>query len=121
MRLSQCHSFHDFRTRAKRWLRGPVFHGIGGGADAKAAPRRRRGSLGAVGRGVQRGRLLVKALSMGAGAVGLGHACLFPVAAAGWPGADRRLGRMNDDVERDMRRIGAAWVADLSRDNLRFR
>jgi L-lactate dehydrogenase (cytochrome) len=71
--------------------------------------------------GIQRGTHIVKALSLGAKAVGLGRAYLFPLAAAGQAGVERMLGLMKDEVERDMRLMGAASVADLSRDNLRFR
>ena len=71
--------------------------------------------------GVQRGTHIVKALSLGAKAVGLGRAYLFPLAAAGQAGVERMLGLMKDEVERDMRLMGAARVADLTRDNLRFR
>ncbi|SEM40403.1 L-lactate dehydrogenase (cytochrome) [Gemmobacter aquatilis] len=71
--------------------------------------------------GIQRGTHIVKALSLGAKAVGLGRAYLFPLAAAGQAGVERMLGLMKDEVERDMRLMGAARVADLSRNNLRFR
>ena len=71
--------------------------------------------------GVQRGSHIVKALSMGAKAVGLGRAYLFALAAAGQPGVERMLGLMKDEVERDMRLMGAAKVSDLSRENLAFR
>ncbi|MEC7762316.1 MAG: alpha-hydroxy acid oxidase [Pseudomonadota bacterium] len=71
--------------------------------------------------GVQRGTHIVKALSMGAKAVGIGRAYLFPLAAAGQAGVERMVGLLKDEVERDMRLMGAASVADLSRDNLRWR
>ncbi|MBV1693576.1 MAG: alpha-hydroxy-acid oxidizing protein, partial [Hyphomicrobiales bacterium] len=44
--------------------------------------------------GVQRGTHVLKALSMGAKAVGLGRYYLFPLAAAGQPGVERALGLM---------------------------
>lgn len=71
--------------------------------------------------GVQRGTHIVKALSMGAKAVGIGRGYLFPLAAAGQAGVERMVGLLKEEVERDMRLMGAARVADLSRDNLRFR
>lgn len=71
--------------------------------------------------GVQRGSHIVKALAMGAKAVGLGRAYLFPLAAAGQPGVERMLGLMKDEVERDMRLMGASSLADLTRDKLRRR
>ena len=71
--------------------------------------------------GVQRGTHIVKALSLGAKAVGIGRAYLFPLAAAGQAGVERMLGLLTEEVTRDMRLMGAAQVGDLSRDNLRFR
>jgi len=71
--------------------------------------------------GIQRGTHIVKALAMGARAVGIGRGYLFPLAAAGQSGVERMLGLLKDEVERDMRLMGASCVADLNRDNLRFR
>jgi len=71
--------------------------------------------------GVQRGTHVLKALSMGAKAVGLGRYYLYALAAAGQPGVERALGQMRDEIERDMRLMGCKSVADLSRENLRFR
>lgn len=71
--------------------------------------------------GVQRGTHIVKALSMGAKAVGIGRGYLFPLAAAGQAGVERMVGLLKDEVERDMRLMGAAKISDLGRDNLRWR
>lgn len=71
--------------------------------------------------GIRRGSHIVKALAMGARAVGLGRAYLFPLAAAGQAGIERMLGLMKDEVERDMRLMGASRVSDLNRGLLRFR
>ena len=71
--------------------------------------------------GVQRGTHVLKALSLGAKAVGLGRAYLYPLAAAGQPGVERALTLMRTEIERDMRLMGAKTVSDLSRGNLRFR
>lgn len=71
--------------------------------------------------GVQRGTHVLKALSLGAKAVGLGRYYLFPLAAAGQPGVERAIGLMRAEIERDMRLMGCRSVADLSRNNLRFR
>lgn len=71
--------------------------------------------------GIQRGSHVIKALSLGAKAVGLGRAYLFPLAAAGQAGIERALGLMQAELLRDMRLMGAKSVADLSKDNLRFR
>ncbi|MEP3244907.1 MAG: alpha-hydroxy acid oxidase [Sneathiella sp.] len=69
--------------------------------------------------GVQRGTHVLKALSMGAKAVGIGRGYLYPLAAAGQQGVERALGLMKAEIERDMRLMGARSVAELSRHNLR--
>ncbi|MBV7410857.1 alpha-hydroxy acid oxidase [Maritimibacter sp. DP1N21-5] len=71
--------------------------------------------------GIQRGTHIVKALAMGAKAVGIGRGYLFPLAAAGQAGVERMVGLLKDEVERDMRLMGVSKVADLSRDMLRKR
>lgn len=71
--------------------------------------------------GVQRGTHVLKALSMGAKAVGIGRGYLYPLAAAGQPGVERALGLMKAEIERNMRLMGCRSVADLSCDNLRFK
>jgi len=71
--------------------------------------------------GIQRGTHIVKALSLGAKAVGIGRAYLFPLAAAGQPGVERAIGLLRDEVVRDMRLMGVAKISDLTRDNIRFR
>ena len=69
--------------------------------------------------GIQRGTHVLKALSLGAKAVGLGRFYLFALAAAGQPGIERALSQMKTELLRDMRLMGARSVADLSRANLR--
>jgi L-lactate dehydrogenase (cytochrome) len=71
--------------------------------------------------GVQRGTHVLKALSLGAKAVGLGRYYLFALAAAGQAGVERALELMHHEIERDMKLMGAARIGDLSRDNLRHR
>lgn len=71
--------------------------------------------------GVQRGTHVLKALSLGAKAVGLGRYYLFPLAAGGQAGIERALTLLRNEILRGMRLMGAKSVADLSRDNLRFR
>jgi len=71
--------------------------------------------------GVQRGTHVLKALSLGATAVGVGRFYLFPLAAAGQAGVERALGLMRTELERDMKLMGVASVSQLSRENLRFR
>jgi len=71
--------------------------------------------------GVRRGTHVLKALSLGARAVGLGRYYLFPLAAAGQAGVERALELMRAEIERDMKLMGCRSVAQLSRSNLRFR
>jgi L-lactate dehydrogenase (cytochrome) len=71
--------------------------------------------------GVQRATHVLKALSLGAKAVGVGRFYLFPLAAAGQAGVERTLGLMRAEIERGMKLMGCASIAQLSRDNLRFR
>ena len=71
--------------------------------------------------GIQRGSHVLKAMSLGAKAVGGGRFYLYALAAAGQPGVERALELMRLEIERDMRLMGASSISDLSRDNLRFR
>jgi L-lactate dehydrogenase (cytochrome) len=71
--------------------------------------------------GVQRATHVLKALSLGAKAVGVGRFYLFPLAAAGQAGVERALGLMRAEIERGMKLMGRASISQLSRDNLRFR
>jgi L-lactate dehydrogenase (cytochrome) len=71
--------------------------------------------------GVQRGSHVLKALSVGAKAVGIGRYYLYPLAAAGQAGVERALGLMRTEIERDMKLMGCTAVSQLSRENLRFR
>jgi L-lactate dehydrogenase (cytochrome) len=71
--------------------------------------------------GVQRGTHVLKALSLGAKAVGVGRFYLFPLAAAGQAGVERALGLMRAEIERDMKLMGCTSIGQLSRANLRFR
>jgi L-lactate dehydrogenase (cytochrome) len=71
--------------------------------------------------GIQRGSHVLKALSVGAKAVGVGRYYLYPLAAAGRAGVERALGLIRTELERDMKLMGCTAIAQLSRDNLRFR
>ena len=71
--------------------------------------------------GIQRGTHVLKALSLGTKAVGLGRFYLFALAAAGQAGIERALGQMKAELIRDMRLMGAKNIRELNRDNLRFR
>ncbi len=71
--------------------------------------------------GVHRATHVLKALSLGAKAVGGGRYYLFPLAAAGQAGVERALGFMRTELERDMRLMGLTSIDQLSRRNLKFR
>jgi len=71
--------------------------------------------------GVRRGTHVLKALSVGAKAVGVGRYYLFALAAAGEAGVERALQLMRLELARDMRLMGCMSVGQLSRRNLRFR
>jgi L-lactate dehydrogenase (cytochrome) len=71
--------------------------------------------------GIQRGTHVLKALSLGAKAVGIGRYYLYPLGAAGQAGVERALGLLRAEIERDMKLMGCTAISQLSRDNLRFR
>lgn len=71
--------------------------------------------------GVQRGTHVLKALSLGAKAVGGGRFYLYPLAAAGQPGVERALTLMKAEIERGMRLMGCSSVKDLTRNSVAFR
>ena len=71
--------------------------------------------------GIQRGTHVLKALSLGAKAVGVGRYYLYPLAAAGQPGVERALDLMRAEIERGMKLMGCSSINQLSRENLRFR
>lgn len=71
--------------------------------------------------GVQRGTHVLKALSLGARAIGLGRYYLFPLAAAGQAGVERALELMHIEIERGLKLMGCTSVNELTRRNLRFR
>jgi L-lactate dehydrogenase (cytochrome) len=63
--------------------------------------------------GIRRGADIVKALCLGARAVLVGRAYAYGLAAAGQPGVARALEILRTDVERTIRLLGCASVADL--------
>lgn len=71
--------------------------------------------------GIRRGTHVLKALSIGAKACSGGRMYLYALAAAGQPGVERALSIMRTEIERDMKLMGCKSVADLGRNNLRFR
>ncbi len=64
--------------------------------------------------GIRRGADIVKALCLGARAVLLGRAYAYGMAAAGQAGVARALAILRDDVERTLRLLGCASVAELN-------
>lgn len=71
--------------------------------------------------GVQRGTHVLKALSLGAKAVGLGRYYLYPLAVGGQAGVERALNLMKAEIIRDMKLMGCKSIKELSRANLKFR
>jgi isopentenyl diphosphate isomerase/L-lactate dehydrogenase-like FMN-dependent dehydrogenase len=71
--------------------------------------------------GITRGSHVLKALSVGAKACSGGRLYLYALAAAGQPGVERAIGKLHAEIERGMRLMGARSVADLGRENLRYR
>ena len=71
--------------------------------------------------GVQRGTHVLKALALGAKAVGIGRFYLYPLAAAGQRGVERALGLMRAELERGMRLMGCSSISELAHSHLRFR
>jgi isopentenyl diphosphate isomerase/L-lactate dehydrogenase-like FMN-dependent dehydrogenase len=65
--------------------------------------------------GIRRGADIVKALCMGARAVLCGRAYAYGLAAAGEAGVDRAIEILRTDLERTLRLLGCASVAELDR------
>ena len=71
--------------------------------------------------GIHRGTHILKALSLGAKAVGGGRMYLYALAAAGQQGVERALGIFRQELERDMKLMGCTKLSDLSKSNIRIR
>lgn len=65
--------------------------------------------------GVRRGTDVLKALALGATAVGIGKPCFFALAIGGRAGVERALGILKTELEAAMALCGCASVADISR------
>ena len=63
--------------------------------------------------GIRRGSHIVKALALGASAVGIGRAYLYPLAAGGQAGVKRGLTLLREEFERTMALIGCDSAAGL--------
>jgi isopentenyl diphosphate isomerase/L-lactate dehydrogenase-like FMN-dependent dehydrogenase len=64
--------------------------------------------------GVRRGSDIVKAICMGAGAVLVGRAYAYGMAAAGAPGVSRAIAILHADLERTMKLLGCASISELN-------
>jgi len=64
--------------------------------------------------GVRRATDIIKALCLGAKGVGIGRPFLYAMSAYGLPGVDRAMQLLKDEMEMNMRLIGAAKVSDLN-------
>lgn len=64
--------------------------------------------------GVRRATDIIKALCLGAKGVGIGRPFLFAMSAYGQPGVDRAIQLLKDEMEMNMRLIGANKVSDLN-------
>ena len=71
--------------------------------------------------GITRGTHVLKALSLGAKACSGGRFYLYALAAAGQVGVEKTLANLRAEIERDMKLMGCRSLAQLNRDNLRFR
>ena len=63
--------------------------------------------------GIRRGSHIVKALALGANAVGIGRAYLYALAAGGQPGVERALGLLRDEFRRTLALVGCDSASDL--------
>ena len=64
--------------------------------------------------GVRRGTDIIKALCLGAKGVGIGRPFLYAMSAYGQPGVDRAMQLLKDEMEMNMRLIGASSVDQLN-------
>jgi L-lactate dehydrogenase (cytochrome) len=71
--------------------------------------------------GIRRGSHVLKALSAGATACSGGRLYLYALAAAGEAGVQRIVGKLHDEIERDMKLMGVRSVAELNSSMLRWR
>jgi L-lactate dehydrogenase (cytochrome) len=64
--------------------------------------------------GIRRATDIIKAVALGAKGVGIGRPFLYAMSAYGLPGVDRAMQLLKDEMEMNMRLIGAASIADLN-------
>jgi len=63
--------------------------------------------------GFRRGTDIVKALALGANAVGIGRATLYGLIAAGAPGIDRAMRILTSETDRALGQLGCRSISDL--------
>ena len=68
--------------------------------------------------GVRRGTDVLKALGLGASAVGIGRPYVWGIASFGEAGVDRVLQILDDEFITIMRQVGALNVNQITRDNV---
>ena len=68
--------------------------------------------------GVRRGTDVLKALGLGASAVGIGRPYVWGLASFGEAGVDRVLQILDDEFITIMRQVGALNVNQITRDNV---
>jgi L-lactate dehydrogenase (cytochrome) len=71
--------------------------------------------------GITRGTHVLKALAAGATACSGGRLYLYALAASGEAGVRRILGKLRDEIERDMKLMGVTRLDQLDRSRLRWR
>ena len=71
--------------------------------------------------GIRRGTHVLKALSLGAKACSGGRMYLYALAAGGQQGVERAIGKLREEIERDMILMGINSIDQLSRKNIKFR
>jgi len=68
--------------------------------------------------GVRRGTDVLKAVALGAKAVGLGRPFLYAMSSYGQPGVERAIEILRDEIEMGMRLLGVTHLKDLNTDYL---
>ena len=68
--------------------------------------------------GIRRGTDIVKALALGARAVGIGRAYLYGLAAAGEAGVARALALLSEELRRDLALMGYTDIKSIRRDSV---
>jgi L-lactate dehydrogenase (cytochrome) len=68
--------------------------------------------------GIRRGTDIIKALALGARAVGIGRAYLYGLAAAGEAGVARAIAILAEELRRDMALMGCADLKSIRRDSV---